>query len=71
MYHTINICIIVIIIFNNNNVIDLCIFKLNIIMINMLNIIKSKLKLKNTYKKRLLNNNVTIRNKDFLPTVRD
>lgn len=36
----------------------------------MLNIIKSKLK--NTYKKKSLNNtNVTIRNKDFVPTVRD
>lgn len=36
----------------------------------MLNIIKSKLK--NTYKKRSLNNeNVTIRNKDFVPAVRD
>lgn len=38
----------------------------------MLNIIKSKLKLKNTYKKNSLNNeNVTIRNKDFVPAVRD
>ena len=36
----------------------------------MLNIIKSKLK--NTYKKKPLNNiNVTIRNKDFIPVVRD
>ena len=37
---------------------------------NMLNIIKSKLN--NTYKKKSLNNeNVTIRNKDFVPAVRD
>nr|YP_010480780.1 ribosomal protein S5 [Aspergillus avenaceus]UVN15590.1 ribosomal protein S5 [Aspergillus avenaceus] len=37
----------------------------------MLNIIKSKLK--NTYKKKSLNNNkkITIRNKDLVPTVRD
>jgi len=36
----------------------------------MLNIIKSKLK--NTYKKKSLNNlNVVIRNKDFVPAVRD
>lgn len=38
----------------------------------MLNIIKSKLKLKNTYKKKSLNKaNVPIYNKDFVPTVRD
>jgi hypothetical protein len=36
----------------------------------MLNIIKSKLK--NTYKKKSLNNpKVTIYNKDFVPAVRD
>jgi hypothetical protein len=36
----------------------------------MLNIIKSKLK--NTYKKKSLNSeNVTIRNKDLVPAVRD
>ena len=36
----------------------------------MLNIIKSKLK--NTYKKKSLNNkNITIRNKEFVPAVRD
>jgi hypothetical protein len=36
----------------------------------MLNIIKAKLK--NTYKKKSLNNeNVIIRNKDFVPTIRD
>jgi hypothetical protein len=36
----------------------------------MLNIIKSKLK--NTYKKKSLNSlNVVIRNKDFVPAVRD
>ena len=38
----------------------------------MLNIIKSKLKLKNTYNKKSLNKaNVPIYNKDFVPTVRD
>ena len=54
----------------NNNEIDL-IFSGNIeIFINMLNIIK--LKLKNSYKKKVLNNQSYIfYNKDFIPTIRD
>jgi len=38
---------------------------------NMLNIIKSKLKNRYNSKKSLNNENVIIRNKDFVPAVRD
>lgn len=51
-------------------IINLLIILIFYILKKMLDIIKSKLK--NTYKKKSLNNsNVTIRNKDFVPAVRD
>ena len=53
-----------------NNVIDLDFSKLNFIIINMLNIIKSKLNFKDK-RKSLKSNNVIFRNKNFVPTVRN